>query len=206
VLYKFLELSIDPENQAKQINGILLQPTIKLSSAKYLNDPNELKFSYGLSKHEKVQIKKNWQTSNRGRSELEFDTWFARIDAETLHRSLTTFRLYRKKNYKIASLSLSAHSNLLWAHYAGSSGGICVIYRKSILKHFEHKYEWLAGPVIYKSKPPIVRLYLDDDLEAMKKTCFWKEKSWNYEREYRIVVVAGGEDPIFAPISQSDIF
>lgn len=203
--YKYLEIDANCDSIESSLSRILVNPTIKLSSSKYLNDPNEMKFSYGVSRSRKTQAFEHWKAMHPGKSYIEFEAWLQSFNEDRLASLLTEFKLYRRKNFKIASFSTSHKSNLLWSHYAGRSNGFCVIYKKSFLAPFEGRYEWLAGPVKYSNRPKVVRVAVDSDLDSIKKICFHKEKCWQYENEYRIVIIEGSVGPVFVEISRSDI-
>ena len=123
----------------------------------------------------------------------------------------------------IKSFSESFNDQLMWAHYAYKSSGICVEYDLSLLPDSSPIWDWIF-PVVYDDNN-----YLDAKykyiVEALKRLReaeltddsfddeFWlqdtishflrKGEAWNYEREWRVLIPRlnmssrGTEQPIF---------
>jgi hypothetical protein len=201
--YKFIEVTEKSNKKiALILDSLLTSPTLKLSNYASMNDPNEMKFEFKIGSSS--FFKEDWMRRNPGKTNRQFENWLSTIKLERPRSARTEFVLYRRNLFKIASLSTSHKSNLLWSHYAGRAHGICIVYRHSLLSNFEGR-QWLAGRVLYRKVPPIIKIPEKNAVEEMKKVCFTKEKCWEYEKEYRIALVEGSAGPIYVPIQKLDI-
>ena len=70
---------------------------------------------------------------------------------------------------------------LMWAHYADSHRGICLV--------FDNKDDFLqtSQPIIYKKTRPIVNPLTHTDEQMLDSAMFTKSDHWSYEREWRIL-------------------
>jgi len=87
-------------------------------------------------------------------------------------------------NLRLGILSLTDSPCLekMWNSYANNSTGFCIGYNSKVLFNLFHS----GGAVIYEDELPII---LPEPLmpfyEANFKRLYFKEKIWNYEKEYR---------------------
>lgn len=86
----------------------------------------------------------------------------------------------RIKKCKILSLSYDCFSPPLWAHYASECSGICIGF--STYSSFQDIKEIRYSDTIDKKQ-----WFSSDENDAIKHEFLYKNTSWNYESEYRII-------------------
>lgn len=105
-----------------------------------------------------------------------------------------------RKMFLIGSLCTDYKNQLMWAHYSDSHKGFCIEYDYSNIDD-EHLHN-LPIPVIYSEERPLVpwRFKLEGTVEAIEeanKHLFFgilvKDKVWEYENEWRIIINADDE-------------
>lgn len=109
------------------------------------------------------------------------------------------------ETFKIGCLSTSPKNRLMWSHYADGHKGFCIEYDfKSISK------DLLPLPVIYSQKRPLIpwEMALNQSDETKSKCIFQmiiglltKDKEWEYEDEWRLLLSSSEDSNIKIPIS-----
>ena len=94
-----------------------------------------------------------------------------------------------KSSMGVACLSENYDTGLMWSHYANNHKGICVEYN---LMDFNRLLRFTPIPVIYSKEKSVLRRlryrYVDYDITSFYiKSLVYKEESWKYENEWRII-------------------
>ena len=109
------------------------------------------------------------------------------------------------ETFKIGCLSTSSKNRLMWSHYADGHKGFCIEYDfKNCPK------DLLPLPVIYSQKRPLIpwEMALDQSAETKSKCILQmtiglltKDKEWEYEDEWRLLLSSSEDSNIKIPIS-----
>jgi hypothetical protein len=124
------------------------------------------------------------------------------FDDQSKIEFLRKFFIYETfENNGICSFSKIYDENLLWAHYANQSKGLCIVFNQaklinSLLENLYHSEDrntyFLQNDFVrYRNFPKhIVNLRKNSKyiLNYSNKHFFTKSKHWKYEKEYRIVL------------------
>ena len=101
----------------------------------------------------------------------------------TLRKNLEGFRrMYHSSvTDKIGILCLSEVPDdiLMWAHYANSHAGVCLVFNT------DSPYLSNAQPVIYTKKRPKINPVFDTHEDMLDRALLTKSDHWAYEREWR---------------------
>jgi hypothetical protein len=82
----------------------------------------------------------------------------------------------------VHSFATSARNLLMWAHYANSHRGVCLIFDVC-----EDVDTFVAAlPVTYSQTYPVIKYHIDIGPELVKKSFLTKSSEWSYESERRI--------------------
>lgn len=92
-----------------------------------------------------------------------------------------------KLSWRICSFSEEYNNELMWAHYAGQSQGVCIRYNTSALEGVDASVERFLVRVAYKRKPALIRERSD---EAILKVLSQKSFRWAKEKEWRVLFAA----------------
>lgn len=77
----------------------------------------------------------------------------------------------------------------MWSHYANKHTGFCVEYDISLLYNF---YKLNLFPVLYSSNRPEQTDIIErgkNNVAALYKALLTKSKAWEYEKEWRIILM-----------------
>ncbi len=109
------------------------------------------------------------------------------------------------ETFKIGCLATNPKNRLMWSHYADGHKGFCIEYDfKNASK------DLLPLPVIYSQKRPLIpwELALDQSAETKSKCILQmiiglltKDKEWEYEDEWRLLLSSSEDSNIKIPIS-----
>lgn len=93
----------------------------------------------------------------------------------------------------LASFSETHDNELMWAHYAGNYGGICIQYQYDLLSEAFADSDWmLLQPMEYSNKlMPIADNDLVDERATIQRILLQKKQCWEYEREWRLMASLG---------------
>lgn len=103
--------------------------------------------------------------------------------------------------YRVLSLSATAISMPMWAHYAGNYNGVCFEFNRDGIFRQAQKVEYIERPFDEVNESDI-----DDFTKVVKNNLFYKSKHWEYEQEYRIVENSPSEFLEFIPHNLTRIF
>lgn len=110
----------------------------------------------------------------------------ARVSKNPQYKSGADAIYYKKQNIGICSLSDTFENELMWAHYAENSSGICVGYRPRALIQGLSDDSRLVR-LGYGSEPPEIGIKDGYGEEAARKILSHKKANWAYEREWRVL-------------------
>ena len=91
-------------------------------------------------------------------------------------------------SWRILCLCERPDDILMWSHYGGSHGGICLEFHV-----FEGTYFSCAEPVDYPAEYPKLKITMETT-EIVKGMILTKAAHWIYEQEWRIVDVVNHAD------------
>lgn len=183
-LYKFTCLS---EQHPERLEQLLVRGELFHSLPADLNDPWECNPTVSIPSTEEglnaatvhlVQslVDQGLSTEDADRSAKRALRDPGSMEAELLAATQNTYQQIR-----ICSLTANRSNLLLWAHYAGSHGGICIEFDATI---------WpfpLAYKVKYQTDYPEIVYPIPRDRNALRPL-LTKSSDWSYEREYRSLI------------------
>lgn len=162
------------------------------------------------SKEERIQAAENkWNEleklyiSTGISNSLKHDEYVDICSRYFLEESRLKFRALEYLGTYICCLSTKFDSTLMWAHYAGSNTGICIEYDFNA-SNLNSLQKSMIFPVAYSQNPADISDLLADDrckvytypLEAaILCAALNKAIVWNYENEWRLVLVLPTEKP-----------
>ena len=119
------------------------------------------------------------------------------LDPNIKNTDLQAFQRYKEqltevmgKQIGIYCLSANPSDILMWAHYANAHRGFCVEYERTP----ENSLGRLAQPVVYRDEIPSVSTRdLTGDTSRLDDLWLTKSKHWEYEMEWRLLQMPGGE-------------
>ncbi len=165
------------------------EPTIKIASIEYLNDP----FEFNTSENILYSIEKYCEKINLSADEIAKwkDDCIAEINLLIAYNGIVSF-------------SETPRNSLMWAHYANHHSGMCIGYKKDLLEHIntdditngDGKY---LLPIVTPKKINYDNLRFETDydfsapmdeisIEATTNHLFKKSDEWMYEKEHRCIV------------------
>lgn len=107
--------------------------------------------------------------------------------------------------FLIGCLATDPKNRLMWSHYANSHSGFCIEYDFNSLKD-----EILPLPIIYSETRPLIpwKVAFDRSPESIKAAThdlmlglLTKDKAWEYENEWRVLLPASNSPDIEVPIT-----
>jgi len=109
-----------------------------------------------------------------------------------------------KKLFKVSSFSESNSSLLMWGHYANKHTGFCIEYNIKSLS-IEHPLTKSLYPVVYsKELVDMTEYYLhktkNPNLDYLLPVMIKKSLEWEYEKEWRLLIVDNTEIGIEFPM------
>jgi hypothetical protein len=87
--------------------------------------------------------------------------------------------------FGIYSMTTKKDNLLMWSHYANAHKGICIGFNVKILMD---TVKGILKHVCYQMDLPIYRL-LGNELDFMQRLLLTKSSDWEYENEYRLLVM-----------------
>lgn len=207
MLYKFYEIPTSRRLCTNRLASILVNPTIKFTPIRTLNDPNEFKYFLKFDKAETQQLLGLWSGRHPNGLPEDFQKWIQTLDEEAISQIQAEFRLFRRSSFQIASFSVKHSSVLLWSHYAGGIGGFAVIYRERLKTYLsEHHPQLMFGHVQYVEEPPSIFEQRDPASKIKADIFFTKQKEWAYESEFRFIQQSTSNVSTLYAIPSSCIF
>ncbi len=152
------------------------------------DDSDEIGYIIGLSKMLQPENKKNAEKAE-----------------QMLNKAKDALAQKLNETFKIGCLSTTPKNRLMWSHYSDGHRGFCVEYDfKNATK------DSLPLPVIYSQKRPLIpwEMALNQSDETKSKCIFQmiiglltKDKEWEYEDEWRLLLSSSEDSNIKIPIS-----
>lgn len=176
----------------------LINPAVRISPAKILNDPFECRFNEEVKKsiREKMSLRGlGFDVNPDFPKESEGSHLMFLIDKEV-------------DNYGIFSLSETPRNMLMWAHYSNEHTGICIGYKKDIFDSIPDKIEdyisiaarYTPVKVNYDNIRPQVINKSSSELEKIQAYTYQqlttKSDDWMYEKEHRCIIPIHWSDEV----------
>ena len=193
-LYKYLSYT----NGAKDV---IEKGTLKFSSYDEFNDPFDCVVSYDLEDSiEYCKSRKDLMKVVGNKFKL---SPAERISSQSvllknIENSIKSGEFHNSilDRIGICCLSLVPDSILMWSHYADNHQGLVVEFDTFQDKHSEldSVEEKLIGyPIIYQDEMPKISVRNGQDgFSAVESTILTKSKSWEYEKEFRVISTHSG--------------
>ena len=194
---------------------LLTHNEIFLSSPFLFNDPFDCRIPlrYDLEPKEKVvpwinedYVKKNSPELNEKAALFEAERLYEKKLLEDQKNNQLIVENYIKKSLGVLSLSRSYSNLLLWSHYSNAHKGFCVgIDRRAFFYisriYNENGYKIFIDKVDYPetNKFPIIMPLTMNGYERAKRQVLNKSKDWEYESEFRMVLVGNSNEVITLP-------
>lgn len=87
--------------------------------------------------------------------------------------------------FGVLSMTSNSHNDDMWEKYANNHHGLCVGFYTNKLKPFIRS----GGEVIYVDNLPTIDFLKDNYLLQHAKTILFKEREWEFEQEYRLLMI-----------------
>ena len=210
VLYEFLDIIINESqiNAALKItkeflpeiqNALTTNDLLKMSENNY--SVSDFAHSFGINDDSDeidqiIRLSNTLQPENMENAEKAEQ--MLNLAKEALAQKLN-------ETFKIGCLSTSPKKRLMWSHYADGHKGFCIEYDfKNAPK------DLLPLPVIYSQKRPLIpwEMALNQSAETKSKCILQmiiglltKDKEWEYEEEWRILISSSEDSNLKIPIS-----
>ncbi|MBN2729749.1 MAG: DUF2971 domain-containing protein [Bacteroidales bacterium] len=101
---------------------------------------------------------------------------------QELNRLISEFNDEFNERFGILSVTADCSNEDMWKKYGNDSQGICIGFDTEKLFGVVGG----GGEVVYEDKLPVIDFINDDFKTKHVKNIFFKEKSWEYEKEYRL--------------------
>ena len=186
-IYKYRSLSGPCGRQA--IERALINNELYWQSPASFNDPFDCSpvLYFGDSRAQRAKFHKGATAKihdNRPRI-------IRRLDRSVLDRepaSKTEDRLKAAWHEWLSDTAVACFSEvhddpLMWAHYADSHRGVCLIFDEIATE----QTQWFAFPIVYQEARPRVNLTLFNNPKIMEQGLLLKSNHWSYEREQRMI-------------------
>lgn len=198
-LYKFV--GGDATKLPDLFDTIFTRGSMKFGAAVRFNDPFEFKFA--TTPPPSRQALDSWHAVHdpeRTPEELDRAWESFQGSAATVHWNTQGVpRREMLSNLYVLCLAQVWDNHLMWAHYASSHEGFCVVLDEAALTAYEENRAFgMMGPVTYRPDLPTVRWFVDPPIEKVKAVVFNKSDAWEYEGEFRVV--------FFAPPGRTGLF
>ena len=153
---------------------------------------------YGTEMERDTAAEKEWATIDAlSGGFLEHDSFVETAKEHYRTESRLKFRLLEYLGTYVGCFSSKNNSTLMWSHYADSNNGICIEYDFNQLdKNSIHRN--MIFPILYSKEPLNLSDLLEDNKgdvyaypmdAAVLCSALNKSKTWNYENEWRMVLV-----------------
>ena len=207
VLYEFLDIIINEPQINATFNKLLPEiqkalttnDLLKMSDNKY--SVSDFAHSFGVN-DDLDEIGYIIRLSNIFQPENKEN---AKKAEEMLNLAKDALAQKLNETFKIGCLATNPKNRLMWSHYADGHKGFCIEYDfKNAPK------DLLPLPVIYSQKRPLIpwEMALDQSAETKSKCILQmiiglltKDKEWEYEDEWRLLLSSSENSNINIPIS-----
>jgi hypothetical protein len=111
-----------------------------------------------------------------------FTKYVEKRSRDMVKGSLNHFHNKHAAQWAVTCFSAIGDSLLMWAHYADSHRGICLIFDETLTPS-----PFVAFKVYYSDRRPLHPENDSDAMEGFKKTVLTKGSDWAYEQECRMM-------------------
>lgn len=172
---------------------------------KQLNDPFELSpyLENDLSDDEKLRfVERAVDTTYPGLGSVERDNLINQmVSTDPSEDAAVAFRKVMS-DIGIFSMSSDAKSTLMWPHYGNDHRGICVIIDVNKFNDLQVPAgitDPFFSEVEYVERRPTYNPFRDDQMTMIKATTLRKGRDWQYENEWRMLLIRHGGNAISFP-------
>ncbi len=182
MLYKFFSGTTAQET-VDRLCQILDKNTLWTSDPTTFNDPFECKVVLDLNARKEVR-RARFLHDNKEASEAEFERWDAGLNRSKWYvEQETRQKILRKCG--LACFTRDWNNELLWSHYARNHTGFCISYDEALIRGWSEVHGSLD--VAYLEDAPVFRFFEETPDDFYRKVIFSKSKSWEYEKEFRLL-------------------
>ena len=196
LLYKNFNLpsSLYQYTKVNYAKGLLQDNLMYLRRFDELNDPFDGSFLDDV----KIEFHHDESIMHRNKAEREY------LESQIIEKRRQDYLKIQnkyKKTYRVACFSQDNDSAPMWAFYGDEHKGICIEYNF----HDEMKFRDFCFPIKYvnKTNNNAITKLLNEDIDPtnrlVQELFLKKYKSWNFEKEWRIVIQDEKVDHIFEP-------
>jgi hypothetical protein len=111
------------------------------------------------------------------------------LTPELFERGYKESQINKIKRASVCCFSFISNNLLMWAHYADKHHGACLIFDNSVENKFANIPDSRLTTVPVNYKPFSEINYFENKLEGIRNLFGTKSIEWEYEREYRIVIL-----------------
>jgi hypothetical protein len=204
MLYKFIQS--EEQDSLKVFESIVINGSLKFSSALGFNDPFEFKFSSVAPSREDFDAWHKKYDRERSSDEIE-NGWSSFSGAAADWNTNFVPRQNLLRHLYILCMARRWDSHLMWAHYAGSYQGYVVIYHDNLVAEVAALPKFCGyGPVIYSTQVADLRWFQVPPNEMLGKVLLTKFEEWSYEKEFRLILASDSKQPaIYRNIDPSSV-
>jgi len=201
-LYKFLSLD---ENKSpfglKNLNEILLNRRLYLSSPLYFNDISDcrLRLDFSGSEEDYMKMHKDIYARHFQVTPKEAKKKIRRINPSRKSTTDTLKKLIKNNvsDFGITCFTEYVSSPAQWAHYGDNHRGVAIEFK---LDGFSEEFP--AIPVRYVNNPPKLNLIKDNYGSLYLMGGYTKSDDWLYEKEWRIIKIDGADTYLDIPFDR----
>lgn len=185
MLYKYIG-SNNAEEVLKNLKRFINDGTISASQPSSFNDPSEFKVSIKAEGPPDI-LQKTYELFEN--PEFSFEEWLD-IKGETSKLVAQDLRKVAMGRFGVVCLSPVANSILMWSHYSASHKGFCIGFDDEFVKGVQDFHRFDA--VRYMGTVPTFNYAMEDMHALFQMLFFYKDSSWFYENEKRIITKSIG--------------
>jgi hypothetical protein len=194
-LYRFFSLGYK-DDEIQTAKKMIVKGEFDLKKPSEFNDPFDCKprFAINLQDGNESDVlceqlkKENSYCGHAGATSLLDDLKSNSPKIERVTEVLESQLSQNLEKTRMLCFSSTLNEMLLWPHYSNGHKGYCLEFDFGKLKEYLDKIGNFEQ-VRYKPNYPILRFATPDPLENLKAILYTKSKSWEYEEEWRLVIV-----------------
>ena len=177
ILYKYVALDIG--------ESIVITSTLKFTNPLKFNDPfdcNILRLKFDLTTIDPVvKAEVSFLREKFGND--------PRVTDELLQTGYEKGQIDKIKKSSVCCFSHIPDNLLMWAHYSNKHFGACLIFDNSVADKFISVPDTRLTEGTVDYAPFTIINYLENKVEGIKKLFTTKSIDWEYENEYRIIIL-----------------
>lgn len=188
MIYKYVGAK-SPDELVQILKYFIEDGSIKASSPRTFNDPSEFKVKYDFEASDEV-IKQRYFLDNPDSDEDRFKEWLNSFTPQSKWHTGYTNRQAMLDSVGVVCLTPDPNNYLMWSHYANNHTGFCIGFDEEITTSLDDTL--FSYEVNYQNEIPIFRYFYESVGDFNKAVFFTKSKSWEYEKEFRVVTEGHG--------------